>query len=241
MAPLASPLAAPPSADAPCAGLIVAVGGVGGLDFCSIGLQLAGVGRLPYAFHAFHWGHGFGRWHADLTRVVNRDLKAQALATLVRQFLDGRPEASVFLVAKSGGCGVVVKALEQLDENAVERAILLAPALSPGYDLSAALAAVRRELVVFWSPLDLVVLGAGTRIFGTADRVRSVAAGLVGFRTPRPAGPASEGAYNRLRQVRWAPRMAAAGNLGGHLGPDSPIFLRKYVLPLLRGGPAGPC
>ena len=46
----------------------------------------------------------------------------------------------VYLVAKSGGAGVVVKALELIEEKQVERAILLAPALSPDYDLSRALA-----------------------------------------------------------------------------------------------------
>ena len=65
----------------------------------------------------------------------------------------GRADVPVFLVAKSGGSGVIVKALEQLEEGSVERAILLAPALSPDYDLSAALRALVRDMVVFWSPL----------------------------------------------------------------------------------------
>ena len=47
--------------------------------------------------------------------------------------------------------------------------------------------------------------------------------------------------YAKLRQVRWAPRMATTGYLGGHVGPDSPIFLRNYVVPLLRAGPDGLC
>ncbi len=88
------------------------------------------------------------------------------------------------MVAKSGGAGIAVRALEWLADDAVERAILLAPAISPRYDLTAALRAVRREIVVFWSPLDVVVLGAGTRLFGTIDRVKTVGAGLVGFRVP---------------------------------------------------------
>ena len=229
-----------------CQGLVVVVGGVGGLDLCGISMRyvMAAEG-LPYAIHVFPWGHGFGRWFADLASVSNRDLKAGLLVDLVRRFRATQPGDPVFLVAKSGGCGVLVKALERLEEGSVFRAILLAPALSPDYDLTAALRAVASEMVVFWSPLDVVVLGAGTRVFGTADRVRTFSAGLVGFRQP----PAVTGAatdqraapYTRLRQVRWVPQMAATGNLGGHVGPDSPVFLKNYVLPLLRTEPGAGC
>ena len=83
-------------------------------------------------------------------------------------------------------------------------------------------------MVVFWSPMDVLVLGFGTRVFGTIDRVRSVSAGLVGFRGDRA----------KLRQVRWQPSMARSGYFGGHVGPDSPAFLRKYVVPLLTAEPA---
>jgi hypothetical protein len=129
-----------------------------------------------------------------------------------------------------------VKAFELLDEETVERAVLLAPALSPRYDLTAALRAVRRDVVVFWSPLDVIVLGFGTRLFGTVDRVRTVSAGLVGFQIPASlAHDARQNReYRKLRQIRWHPRMATTGNFGGHLGPDCPFFLKKYVVPLLQ-------
>ena len=52
----------------------------------------------------------------------------------------------------------------------------------PEYDLTEALRAVSIEMVVFWSPLDIFFLGAGTWVFGTTDRVRTAGAGLVGFR-----------------------------------------------------------
>jgi hypothetical protein len=234
------PGSSPPPEASP--GLVVAVGGVGGLDLCGPALRWAlRAGRSPYEFRVFRWGHGFGRWYADLSRVANRDAHAAALAALVRRFRADHPAAPVFLVAKSGGAAIVVKALERLDADAVERAVLLAPAIAPDYDLSTALRAVSRELVVFWSPLDLVVLGAGTRVFGTADRVRTSSAGLVGFRVPARQRANPDGPYRRLRQVRWSPWMALAGNLGGHVGPDSPIFLRKYVVPLLRSAEAGGC
>jgi Alpha/beta hydrolase of unknown function (DUF900) len=219
-------------------GLILVAGGVGGFDLCGVALRyVLPAEGLNYAIHVLPWGHGFGRWFADLSNVSNRDIKATLMAEAVRQFRTSQPDDPVFLIAKSGGSGVVVKALEQLEEKSVERVIFLAPALSPDYDLTRALHAVCRELVVFWSPLDVFILGVGTRVFGTADRVRTASAGLVGFRIPpSPAlgGSHPDGQYAKLRQVRWIPRMAATGYLGGHLGPDSPVFLKNYVVPLLR-------
>jgi alpha-beta hydrolase superfamily lysophospholipase len=224
---------------------VLVADGVGGLDLCGTALRyVLGAEGLPYAIRVFPWGHGFGRWLADLTDVSNRDLKAAMLADAVRRFRTWRLEDPVFLVGKSGGCGVIVKALEELGPASVERAIFLSPALSPQYDLTRALRAVRKELVVFWSPLDVIILGAGTRVFGTADRVRTASAGMVGFRLPGTAAATDEERtrqYAKLRHVRWAPRMAASGYLGGHLGPDSPIFLRNYVVPLLRTRPGAGC
>jgi hypothetical protein len=218
-------------------GLVMVVGGVGGLDWCGMALRhLIKTTRLPYTVQLVSWGLGFGRWYADLTDVGNRDANARIIADTIRRYRDSHPALPVFLVAKSGGSGVAVMALEWLDADAVERVVLLAPALSPDYDLTAALRAVRHEIVAFWSPFDLLVLGAGTRLFGTIDRVKTVGAGLVGFRAPaRLAGDAAGGGqYRKLRQVRWHPRMAASGYFGGHMGPDSPFFLSNYVLPLLR-------
>jgi hypothetical protein len=216
-------------------GLVLVADGVGGLDLCGTGLRyVMGAKKLPYVVKVIPWGHGLGRWHADLTNAENRDAKARSIADEVRAFRAGRPGAPVFLVGKSGGTGLVVKALEGLDEGSVDVAVLISPAISPAYDLTRALRTVRREMVVFWSPLDVFVLGAGTRIFGTIDRIKSVSAGLVGFRPPSPGTDEQKEAYARLRQVRWGPKMASTGYLGGHVGPDSPAFLRKYVVPLLR-------
>jgi hypothetical protein len=214
-------------------GLVLAVGGVGGLDFCGIALRyVLAATRLPHAIQLVRWGHGFGRWHADLTDAANHEAAALLIAATVRGYKSGPKDGHVFVVAKSGGAGVAVKALELLDEQSVERAVLLAPALSPGYDLTRALRAVRSEIVVFWSPLDLLVLGAGTRWLGTIDRLKTVSAGLVGFQVPPEEARSRE--YGKLRQVRWHPGMAATGYFGGHWGPDSPWFLKKYVVPLLR-------
>jgi hypothetical protein len=218
-------------------GLVLVADGCGGLDLCGTGLRyVMGAMELPYLVKVVPWGHGFGRWHADLTNAANRDLRAREIADAVIAHRGEDPSAAVFLVGKSGGTGLVVKALEHLPDDAVEAAVLLSPALSPTYDLARALRAVRREMVVFWSPLDLIVLGAGTRIFGTIDRIKTVSAGMVGFRPPGAGDAEDRASYRKLRQVRWRPEMAATGYLGGHVGPDNPAFLRKYVVPLLRIG-----
>jgi pimeloyl-ACP methyl ester carboxylesterase len=216
-------------------GLVLVADGVGGLDLCGTALRYV-MGSLgaPHAVRVVTWGHGFGRWHADLTNAENRDLRAREIADEVEAFRDRKPGAPAYLVGKSGGTGLVVKALEHLPDDAVEAAVLLSPALSPTYDLSRALRAVRREMVVFWSPLDVIVLGLGTRVFGTIDRIKTVSAGMVGFRPPPGLAEAQLALYGKLRQVRWHPNMATTGYLGGHVGPDSPAFLKKYVVPLLR-------
>lgn len=221
-------------------GLVLVADGIGGLDLCGTALRyVMGSLKAPHAVRVVSWGHGLGRWHADLTNVGNRDARAAEIAAAVHDFRARHPGGPVFLVGKSGGTGVVVRALESLPDDAVEAAVLLSPALSPTYDLTRALRAVRRETVVFWSPLDVVILGLGTSIFGTIDRIKSVSAGLVGFRMPAAGGDAVQVQYAKLRQVRWAPRMARTGYLGGHVGTDSPAFLRKYVVPLLRVAEAG--
>jgi hypothetical protein len=218
-------------------GLLIVVGGVGGLDWCGLAVRhVVKVARMPYSVQQFPWGHGFFRWYADLTNVTNRDARAGLLADIIRRFKTDHPRSPIFMVAKSGGAGVGVKALELLDPETVERVVLLAPALSPRYDLAVALTAVRREMVVFWSPLDVIILGFGTRLFGTTDRVRTASAGLVGFQISAALANDENRnrEYRKLRQIRWHPRMATTGYFGGHLGPDCPFFIRKYVVPLLQ-------
>ncbi len=227
-------------AEARCEGLVLVADGIGGFNMC--GRALARVVKsvgLPYTTWVVPWGHGVGRWYADLSNEANYETRADEVAETVRLYHGQNPEVPIYLVGKSGGCAVMVKALERLDGPRIERAVLLAPALSPGYDLTLALGNVVREVAVFWSPLDVVFLGAGTRLFGTSDRVWGSGAGLVGFRRPTAGTDAPDRllAYKKLRQIRWSPRMSTTGYLGGHLGPDSPLFLKKYVLPLLRVDP----
>ena len=215
-------------------GLVLVADGCGGIELCELGMRqvMSEQGGLRRV-RPVRWGHGFARWFADLSDVANHLAHSRAIVEEVLDWRERNPSKPVFLVGKSGGTWIVVQALEGLPVGSVEAVVLLAPAMSPGYDLSRALRAVSREIVVFWSPLDVVVLGAGTWLFKTTDRVRSFSAGMVGFRWPEGLDDAGRLLYEKLRQVRWRPEMASTGYLGGHVGPDSPAFLRRYVVPLL--------
>ncbi len=213
-------------------GLVILADGIGGLDLCGHGMRRAlAAADAKLELRVIRWGHGYGRWHADLSNVANHQTQASEIANQARRFREEHPDAPVYLVGKSGGTAVILHALGRLEPDSIEAAILLAPAVSPDYDLSQALTAAKR-LVVYWSPLDVVILGLGTSMFGTADRRWASAAGMVGFRMPSSASRLD--LYNeRLEQVKWKPEMAASGYFGGHIGPDNPAFLRKYVLPHL--------
>ena len=63
----------------------------------------------------------------------------------------------------------------------MDSVMLLQPDISPGYDLSAAMAHVDRHLFYTTSILDFGTLGFWTRILGTMDGV-SRRAGFAGFR-----------------------------------------------------------
>jgi hypothetical protein len=89
---------------------------------------------------------------------------------------------------------------------------------------------VRGKAYVFYSKNDQVVLGAGTRLFGTIDGVKSDAAGLIGFRTPDAADKYE---YGKLVQKPYDNGWIAFQNIGNHIGCMSQPFAENVVAPLL--------
>ena len=136
----------------------------------------------------------------------------------------------MYLIGHSGGTAMAVWAAEDLPEGEqVEGIILLASSLSPGYDLSEALAHTRGGIVNFYSPYD-GILGAGTALLGTMDGVHSESAGKSGFEVP----PGADADYGKLYQVPWTPAMREYGNGGDHFGWMATRFISTYVDPLIR-------
>jgi hypothetical protein len=155
---------------------------------------------------------------------------------LVEQFRK-IPATPIIITSHSGGCGLAVWALEQLPPDVkIDSLYMFSPALSPDYDLTRALAHVKGKLHVFSSPLDVVVLSTGTKLFGTIDGQRVEAAGLKGFVMPASA---EENQYKKLVphpfQRGWTIRY---WNDGSHIGCLRPMFARDYVAPIfLTGSP----
>lgn len=226
--PHATPQAAKP-------GVVFVVEGVGGFTLFNHAvrwaLPLAGV---RHEVRDFVWTHGTGKILKDLQDTPHLLRKADELAGAILRVKAQNPDRPVYVVAKSGGTGLTLAAVEKLPSQTLERIILLSAAVSPSYDLRPALRATRKEIISFYSPFDQVVLGWGTSLFGTVDRVRGPSAGLKGFVTPPGLSAADKAMYERVIQVQWHPTMLLEGNPGVHSGTSMPVFVARQVAPWLR-------
>ena len=166
----------------------------------------------------------------DLVDIERNRGRAEVLADQLAAWRAIHPETKLYLIAHSGGAGVVLFACEALPVDfRIERIVFLSAALSPQVDLEPALRRSRRGIFNYYSPKDLWVLGLGTRLLGTTDRVRGRSAGLVGFDASDDPNLDA-----KLTQLEWTPSMRQLGNRGGHFGAFAPGFIRAYLLPLLE-------
>lgn len=180
------------------------------------------------------WAYDWPAWDPGLPALFAYDRNRREAAEVARILERARresPRRPIYVTAHSGGVGVLVWALELLPEGVeVEQAVFLAPALSPGYDLSPALRRVKGRAYVLNSPHD-PVLGAMTRVFGTIDRVKSDSAGLNGF--VRPEAAAFPEQYRKLVPMPWRTEWTDLGHPGDHIGPLATPFSRAILAPLL--------
>jgi pimeloyl-ACP methyl ester carboxylesterase len=189
--------------------------------------------------HTFTWGANFPFTMLNLqSRSIHNKAEAQ-LADAIAAWHQQHPAGRLILVAHSAGCGVVLGALPRLPENiAVETVLLLAPSVSPGYDLAPALERIDHRLHVFHSDRDTLFLRWRTGTFGTYDNVRTAAAGHLGFSADNLPAPLR----SKLVQHPYAPAWSDLGNNGDHFGVLAPQFARTILAPLLtdRADPASP-
>jgi pimeloyl-ACP methyl ester carboxylesterase len=192
------------------------------------GLQLGGVDG---EFEIYDWTGDDMGLKALVSRPRHTEQSRLIAARIADRFAAG-PQDTIDLSGHSGGAGLAVWALEQLPQDVmVETVLLLAPALSPDYDLTAALKHVRGRLYVISSEHDPVLV-AGTRAFGTIDGVKTDSAGKVGFSRPSGGDPVQ---YRKLVPMPYDSDWARQGNFGDHIGPMMRPFAREVLAPLILG------
>ena len=161
--------------------------------------------------------------------------QSRRIAERIRTLQAAQASAPIILVGHSAGAGLVVLALEDLPPGTqVDGVVLLAPALSRTYDLTAALRRVRSRMDVFCSDRDALVLGIGTFIFGTVDGVHGEAAGQAGFIRPARA---TGNQYAKVFTHRFSRTRQSLGDDGGHFGSLSPNLAADLIAPLLPRSP----
>ena len=157
--------------------------------------------------------------------------EAQKISDMIQKQFHDQPDGQILIVSHSAGTGLCVWALEDLPEGVmVDTVLLLSSALSPDYDLSRALSHVRGKAYAFYSPNDVVVLKAGTQLFGTVDGKKTSAAGLLGFTRPQGADAKQ---YAKLVAEPYDPAWMKLGNIGDHIGCMVPTFGAAVLSPLL--------
>jgi hypothetical protein len=191
--------------------------------------HLAGIVRdLQAVFPNFEievrtWGVPLAGLH-NLHAYERNIQTAQSIADDISEWRRGHPADTLYIVGYSGGGGIatlVAAALE--DGTAVDRLILVAPAVAPDFPLrEQVLPHVREFIVNFASESDLQV-GLGTRVFGTINGVETVAAGFSGFHETHP----------RLVEWHWTAHDERLGHRGNHLGYLGRRWQRSTLLPVL--------
>lgn len=193
-------------------------------------------GGVPAAIEIYDWTSGIpGNFVGNLTNYERNRREARQLASRIVSYRNRHPRAPVVIVGHSGGCGIAALAIEALPAGRqVDLVVMLAPAISPNYDLTTVLRRTRLGVVNCYSAFDSALLGAGTTVFGTIDRGRGASAGMVGFEIPQDLGEDAVRLYeSKLRQVQWTDRLAQFGALGDHFTWASIRFAETYLAPLI--------
>jgi len=205
-------------------GLLLVLGGIEGPSPYNHAMA-CGVLRAGYrgAVKRFGWNRGVP-FLRSLVNLMSRRHHARQTARLVERivwFKTRYPEAPVSLLAQSGGCWIVIKALELLPADmGVHSAVLIAPSMSPAYNISLAASKCAAGLTSIGGPGDYFFLGLGTTLFGTSDRVHTPSAGWIGWHH-HPTG---------FREVRWHPSWVRYGYFSNHTSSSAVRFIQCVLV-----------
>lgn len=181
--------------------------------------------------------HNWKRWFGSLCNLIdirrNREMAAQ-LAREIAEYARDYPQRPIDLVGYSGGGGLALFVAESLSDGVrLRNVVLVQAAISPDYDLLPTLRHIDGVIVNLYSERDCVIVGAGTKLFGTMDRRKTESAGYVGFDVSRAIADAT--LRDRLVQRAWTPADRTLGHNGGHhdivASRWNRIVIAPYLLP----------
>jgi pimeloyl-ACP methyl ester carboxylesterase len=167
--------------------------------------------------------------------LVDEEAQLQAatrIACTIAAIRKDCPNVPIYLVGHSAGARVVLAAAEMSPAQSIDRVIVMAAAVSCGYDLTGVLKATRGGVDNFYSGDD-GVLESAIYHATLADGTRTQAAGQVGFRAPPFVDPKLKAAYCNVRNYPWT--MDFCGS-GGHSAWTLRHNMKKAVVPLFCMG-----
>lgn len=204
--------------------------GAGNVDFGDAGIR-QGLEAAGYQGQVatYLWTISFNP-AIDQSLRLNAKLRARQLANIVESYIDQFPDRPVHMIGLSGGTGVVMWALENLERGyAVDNVVLLGSSLYYRYDIAKALPHVRGQIYNYYSSND-AVLAVPMKVFGTIDGVFGEdGAGSVGLRPPRGA--------ERVVNIAWKSEFQRYGYSGGHTDATSPRFVQAFIARHITGPP----
>jgi pimeloyl-ACP methyl ester carboxylesterase len=211
-------------------GLTIILGGIEGPSAYNLNMA-RGILKSRYrgAVVRIDWNGGipFMRSLVNLIHTRHHERQAEAIVNFIRAYRQEHPATPIHIVAQSGGCWLTVRTLELLPDNIrIQTAVLIAPSMSPAYDMSRAANKCDDALISFGSAGDYFFLGMGTFLFGTSDRVFTPSSGLLGWHHQHP----------KFVDARWHPAWLRLGNLGNHTTSAATLFMQHVVAPRLFTG-----
>jgi pimeloyl-ACP methyl ester carboxylesterase len=210
---------------------VIIVPGLGGdgPDYGAVGQALAKAGD-PACMQVFNWGYG---WVGVFVTIYDDPLHDQTeakLDQLIATWRTAHPNCRVALIGHSAGCGVILDAVGRLDPKIglVGPIVLLAPSVSPDYDLGPALAHAN-VIHAFYSPADTFWLGLAPVIFGDYDATHRYGAGKSGFDLTK----LNDDEKKKLVEHPYKKEWAFLGVHGGHFDWLSSQFITTIVAPIV--------
>jgi len=193
-------------------------------------------GGVEWEIEVIPWGTPPLHSMANLTDLPANHERAKRIAARLAELRRDAPDAPLVLVGYSGGGGLAMLTANILPADVkLDRIVLIAAAISNTFMTNLAEDACNDKVVSFHSPRDEMV-GLGTKLFGTIDRVKTVSAGHSGFVDQEGKLRSSP----KLRQIAYDASWGRYQHLGGHVGYLTHSWAKNILAPEILAAARGP-